>query len=1373
VCKPKPPEPPDILLPWLDSNSGGEPDTPPKLRTQGIEKAKCRRSDNLFGTDDEKANEELGQDVQTAYEAFRYGIWESWKAQYEAWQQQSSIHDHLYQLRDALERSVGGWELILGVGCLSWTVNGQDVRRHLIEARVDLAFEAHEGTFTLGPAADGAGLTLVEDMLDAEYRPDNTIRHRAEKALEKAADDPWNFEAVDKCLRTYANGLRPNGGEYEPNEYESLPAGHEPRIDFAPALILRERNDRGYQRLVKSILLNLEAEDVVPELIRQLIVDPNTSNDSVGGVTVEQVTPPPQGRTYFPLHANEDQLEIVNRYYDSKCVLVQGPPGTGKSHTIANLICHLLATGKRVLVTAQTARALKVLREKLPEEIRPLCLMSLGTDRESRRLKEQGIRAIIEKMDHWKPQPEELKIRSLEQELDKLDRRKSELENELRTRRESETHQQEIPGTVYRGTAQTIADLVNRDRDRYRWFRDDVHPDSKPVVSTDELRIYLAGLIRFPAEQQTDLAMPRQEVPTDDTLLERVRKYHEVRGRLPYQDPGDDGLRTIDSDDIRATRSALQVLLEKIRIAKSRSSWCQQAVSDVLTGNGIAWAGRHSDTTELLSYFQTGGWRGFWLLRPKVVRRTKYLFTEIMLTSVPTVLSDPRHVLIRSLEEVCGRLGCIVDLQQVVGEVNLLLDRLSLDNRKPLVEPDVISDLITRCDSELNRRELVEISGELDVWISAVRSVATEPCAHPVGLRLAESLTRRDVSAVAKALYECRNLDSDAIDLKQWQIHSTKVKESLPILAGQMAVSPSNPAWGERLADWSVVWDWARADAWVRRYTDPDKGDATAAGLDITKKQFREKLLHLVETKAWQSCHSLLTPQRKKDLKALETLEMKFGKGTGKMAGAIAVDIRKQFDRCKKAIPAWVMSLDQLTHYVDPEPGLFDVAVVDEASQCDPRSIALLYLAKKIIIVGDDKQISPDTSGVKAETVQLLIKKHLFDLPGHVRACMSPDSSLYGLARIHVDKPILLREHFRCASEIIRFSNSQFYDNRLVPLRQAPINRLEPLQVKYVADGKVEGSDTTLRNLPEAEQIVASIKECCQNPKFNGKLMGVITLRAGGQDKLIARMLQEAIGKEEYEERKIICGNARSLQGDERDVIFLSMVVAPNKDYVALVTKEYERQFNVAASRARDQMWLFHSVKPDDITNTECMRKRLLTFFYDPVKHQAGSYGIDLNDLRSKAGLAKRPDQVPSPFDSWFEVDLYLRLVGRGFDTEPQKRVNQYRIDMVVKGVDRSLAVECDGDTWHGPDRYEADMARQKQLERAGWPFWRVWGSAYYHDHDKALESLWKRLDDLHIHPLRNACPELAGTSSGLEDSARPTTVPGGNPASGDRQGRR
>src|SRR5699024_877200 len=112
------------------------------------------------------------------------------------------------------------------------------------------------------------------------------------------------------------------------------------------------------------------------------------------------------------------------------------------------------------------------------------------------------------------------------------------------------------------------------------------------------------------------------------------------------------------------------------------------------------------------------------------------------------------------------------------------------------------------------------------------------------------------------------------------------------------------------------------------------------------------------------------------------------------------------------------------------------------------------------------------------------------------------------------------------------------------------------------------------------------------------------------------------------------------------------------------------------------------------------------------------------------------PDDVRvEPFDSLFEQRVFNRLYDRGYTVIPQYPAEGYNIDLVVIGSKARLAIECDGDTWHGPEAYEADLARQRDLERCGWQFFRIRESAFYVDQAGALQDLWRTLDELAIHP--------------------------------------
>ena len=163
-------------------------------------------------------------------------------------------------------------------------------------------------------------------------------------------------------------------------------AGGRPIAAFAPAIILRKRSQRGLVEIFQTIVGQLKESDSVPEGVLPLI-DPDhrpqlNARQSEGGERDDGALVQVDGDAFLPLPVNDVQLRILRQVDLHAQTLVRGPPGTGKTHTAAALICHLLAQGKRVLVTAHTDRALKEVRAKLPEAIRPLAVAVVGTSRE-------------------------------------------------------------------------------------------------------------------------------------------------------------------------------------------------------------------------------------------------------------------------------------------------------------------------------------------------------------------------------------------------------------------------------------------------------------------------------------------------------------------------------------------------------------------------------------------------------------------------------------------------------------------------------------------------------------------------------------------------------------------------------------------------------------------------------------------------------------------------------------------------------------------------------------------------------------------------------------------------------------------------------
>ncbi|MFQ5792247.1 MAG: AAA domain-containing protein, partial [Acidobacteriota bacterium] len=496
-----------------------------------------------------------------------------------------------------------------------------------------------------------------------------------------------------------------------------------------------------------------------------------------------------------------------------------------------------------------------------------------------------------------------------------------------------------------------------------------------------------------------------------------------------------------------------------------------------------------------------------------------------------------------------------------------------------------------------------------------------------------------------------------------------------------------------------------------------------------------KKAEELAALRAWQAFFARLDDPTEQNLSAWTKAIDRIGKGTGKYAYRHRRTARQYLMACIPKIPAWIMPLHKLWDTTNAEPGLFDTVIIDEASQAGIESLALLLLAKRIVVVGDDKQNSPEAVGVLENDIVRLARDHLREF--RFRDEFRPDTSLFDHAERAFGNLISLREHFRCVPEIIRFSNELCYtDAPLIPLRQAPPNRLQPLLATFVDKGFCEGEGQRIINRAEVERIVKTIQECLDDEAYEGKTMGVIVLQGHAQAELIEKKLAEILEPKTREERKLRCGVPATFQGDQRDVVFLSLVVAPDHRSRALTGLADQRRFNVAMSRARDQIRLFHSVQQHDLSR-EDFRWRLLNFFYSPGQGALDGLYEELDRLEREAKRSpRRIGEQPDPYDSWFEVDVALELLRRKYKVRAQYDVAGKPIDLVAEGLENRLGVECDGDFWHGPERYEHDMTIQRRLERAGWTIVRIPESEFYADRARAMQQIIEECDRLDIRPV-------------------------------------
>ena len=513
-------------------------------------------------------------------------------------------------------------------------------------------------------------------------------------------------------------------------------------------------------------------------------------------------------------------------------------------------------------------------------------------------------------------------------------------------------------------------------------------------------------------------------------------------------------------------------------------------------------------------------------------------------------------------------------------------------------------------------------------------------------------------------------------------------------------------------ASWLEAWNWRSAKTFVEQIDGHKKLKGLFDDRHALESDLSKTYQELVAQKTWLGVYNNSPEDIRQALQAYLNAIQAMGSGQGVRAVRYRKNAREAMARAYKPVPCWILPQWRVSETIPAEIGLFDLVVIDEASQSDIWALPALLRGSKLLVVGDHKQVSPSAVGMKELKIQELVDRFLKDQPHGSQ--MTPEKSVYDLARVvFAGNSVMLKEHFRCVPAIIEFSNREFYEGDIKPLRIPKASeRLDPPLVDVLVRGGFRKGDI---NKPEAKAICDEIKAIVANPEMADRSIGVVTLLGIEQSNYIWKLINDQIPQNEIVERKISVGAPPVFQGRERDIMLVSNVLAKG-DRSIPNRLEMEQRVNVALSRARDRMYLFRSVDENDF-NADSLTARIIRHFRHPFTQ----------DVKHVATLREL-------CESDFEREMFDVLVKHNFRVRPQVRCGGYRIDFVVEGSEgRRLALECDGDKFHGPGQWMDDMTRQRVLERAGWTFWRCFASSFVMRREEVIADLMATLAKMGI----------------------------------------
>ncbi|MET0498714.1 MAG: AAA domain-containing protein [Steroidobacteraceae bacterium] len=1352
-------------------------------------------------------------------DAQRVEDFDTWSTQRDEWavtelaaRKALGFFELFYEIHSAIERDGEQLELVAGDGRLNWravsSIEGTVPIDHpILLKRVELRFDASAAEFSIHET-DRATELYSALFVDLQSTAAASLRNRTVE-LENAGFHPWGWDDTEGYLKTVVQTLSPTSGRLMKEGSFNEPSDA-PRIWRDPMLILRKRVG-GIANAVDAIIDDIDQRKAFAPALVQITGSTVEWDSAPAGIPAEDHSSNGALPATSPIHdddvllgkeANQEQIQIIKRLSHSGSVLVQGPPGTGKTHTIANLIGHQLAQGKSILVTAQTAKALRVLRDKVPELLRPLCVAVLGSDQDARRQLETSIGSITERLTTETSASLATRATGLRQRRRELLTQSKVLQQDLREALDNEYR--EIVVDERRFKPSDAARYVKTHGTQHAWIPGPVKLATPLSLGSTELaRLYTLGTA-FSAIEEQDARRPLpslDELPSERQFESWCADYWRLSaadlsaGTTRWTQTGSSesiealaGVLTDEfSEHLRRQAWRPYAIVAGINNGTQREVWEQliRGIEDAAEFNAQCALMRHHrpqlskalspDTQrriarEIVQHLESGHGLGFMTMATHAQWR-QFVKTSSVAAGEPVRIEHFRVLALLADLEVSrleiedawdALIGEHIDsrfrsmgaepelaCRALTDEIRRCLDwhadtwsalamRLQEEGLKldelialipreptPLAEYQTIERLVSEVlppllATEVDRRKQIEV----DAWFQqlSTRAAAIDPSAVGEGCvsRILMAIEARNVGAYRAAReYTQRLLAVKAL-----------VAERDELLSRLRNVAPR---WADRLQDRKAPHDMGQAPgdveaAWIYRQlydtlVQRDRLDAqTLQGeLDRSRDRVRPVTQELIDATAWGQQLARLQGNntiRQALIGWLDTAKRLMSTRHPERRQTLLTEARKLMKHSVEAVPVWIMPISMVAETFDPRTTRFDLVIVDEASQADLNALIPLYMARQVVIVGDHEQVTPLGVGKEQTALENLRKSMLHDFPNaHLFDAMS---SIYDIGRQAFGDAVRLVEHFRSVPEIIAFSNQLSYEGKIRPLRAANSTHIKPACVPFRVEGTREGDV----NPREAEAIVSLIKAMIAHPAYAGKTIGVISMVKEDQALLIQSLLHKRIDSVELEKRRILAGISAEFQGDERDIILLSLVDSAADDTTLRTVREgaYElvkKRYNVAASRARDQLWVVHSFDSHRDLKSDDLRFQLLEHARDP--------GAALHTFATEASGSESP----------LEREVAKRLVDAGFRVKQQMSVGHFRIDMVVESDDKRLAVECDGDRYRSPESLAEDAARQAVLERLGWQFVRIRGSAFYRDPEAALRRVFDRLDELGIVPVK------------------------------------
>lgn len=1130
--------------------------------------------------------------------------------------------------------------------------------------------------------------------------------------------------------------------------------------------------------------LNANAAQLLRSPLVKHLLEPSEAGEGFSGSDEfprperldSSVTP---AQLFAPLPADSSQLSAVVASASTHSFVMDGPPGTGKSQTIANMIAHNLALGRRVLFVAEKRAALDVVYRRLAEKgLGEFCL-ELHSSKASKV-------EVLKQLDRAWDVRDALSAEDWEREaarLQTLRSRLNQLVEVLHRRWSNGLSLHQAIGRVVRDHGPQTPKLAwppskEHDAAEYGQLLDLARRLGLNGVAARDLSGKFGALAQtqWSNAWQAQIADASRELPqaldalnaASERLLDLTHLALPVTEATQAQQLHDLISLVVESYGMNLSFAFAPDAVTRIEAAR-RACQLIESYRELEESLSLNYADEACRRIPLEAMH--GEWREaegkFWFLatfaKKKVAKKLASLGGA---AGLPDTLGDLAifeclHLQLVELDTLAS------DIQAIPGWQGLKSDTVRTVRAITLAETlrGMLSGLAESPDHLVSLRgvvarlvidanEMLAPGGQISAALSALQQALSR---YEEAARLFAGLAARDADthpSVAALRATSLSIQQQEEQLKAWcdwcRVREQAAEAGLASLAqaletGHLIPSASEETFVTAYAHWFATHG-IDSEPLLRNFVAAEHmSDIDAfVRLDdeiakLTVRYIRAKLCGLIPSKndiPKSSGFAILKHELQKSRrhKPVRQLAIEMGDALNRLA------------------PCMLMSPLSIAQFLPADQPPFDLVIFDEASQIAPwDAIGSIARGRQVVIAGDPRQMPPTnffSRGPNAgddDTAE--------DMESILDECLGAGVPSHSLSW-----------HYRSRHEsLIAFSNHRYYDSNLItfPAAETRASAVEWRRVEGVyAKGKGR------YNQAEAEAIVSETVKRLTDPAFvaAGHSIGIITLNSD-QQKLINDLLDTARKQypqiepffQDTQTEPVVVKNLETVQGDERDLIMLGIGYGPTEPGAQVMSMNFGplnkdggwRRLNVAITRSRREMLVFTSFDPSmiDLNRTNARAVRDLKHFIEFAQ-------------RGPRALAEAIQGSVGGYDSPFEEAVAQGLRRLGWQVVPQIGVSRFRIDLGIVHPDRPgdylAGVECDGATYHSAaTARDRDKVRSAILSGLGWNLVRLWSTEWWVNKEGALQKLHIALNDL----LAQSRVEAVGSQVTEEPSAAPIVI--------------